>query len=89
VVIEVMVVALSFEPGQHLCGRMGTGMEGEVTGILEVNARRIAALSNKPLQRLNACVVRSEAGCAATPRAGARGLLAAVVRSNATVGVHR
>ena len=31
------------------------------------------ALSNKPLQRLNACAARSIVGCAATPRAGARG----------------
>ena len=31
------------------------------------------ALSNKPLQRLNACAARSIVGCAPTPRAGARG----------------
>jgi hypothetical protein len=31
------------------------------------------ALSNKPLQRLNACAARPSVGRAATPRADARG----------------
>jgi hypothetical protein len=42
-------------------------------GIVNVNLEDSVALSNKPLQRLNACAARSGVGRAATPRAGARG----------------
>ena len=46
---------------------------GTRDGILKVNLEESVALSNKPLQRLNAYAARSIVGCAATPRAGARG----------------
>ena len=42
-------------------------------GTVNVNLEESVALSNKPLQRLNASASRSSAGRAATPRAGARG----------------
>ena len=42
-------------------------------GTVNVNLEESVALSNKPLQRLNASAARSSAGRAATPRAGARG----------------
>ena len=66
--------------------RRGTGCRRE--GALEENPWAFVALSNKPLQRMNACAARSNAGRAATPRAAP-----AAPRGRGTIarpfGVHR
>jgi hypothetical protein len=62
---------------------------GKRDGILKVNLAMVVALSNMPLQRLNAIRVRTKVGTCRDAACWRPRLLAAVIRSNAAVGVHR